>query len=139
MKYLNLPFFDELEKTNSILLAGASGGYDIFTGLPLYLGLPAAGKQVHLANLSFSFLPPIKTQQLSPDLLKVTADTPHFEQFYFPEFHLSQWFQEQQNEEIPIYCFNKTGVKPPLKIYQTLVDYLSKDSFILIFKRTKVP
>jgi len=132
MKYLNLPFFNELEQTKNILLAGAGGGYDIFTGLPLYFGLRAAGKQVHLANLSFSFLRPVKMQQLSPTLFKVTADTPHFHQFYFPEFYLSQWFREQQGEEIPVYCFNKTGVKPLLKIYQTLIEYLSVDTIILV-------
>ena len=55
---LKLPFFTELEAAKNILIAGAGGGYDIFSGLPLYFGLQAAGKKVHLANLSFSFLPP---------------------------------------------------------------------------------
>ena len=52
---LELPFFKELKKSRNILLAGAGGGLDIFSGLPLYFGLKAACKQVHLANLSFSF------------------------------------------------------------------------------------
>ena len=38
---LRLPFFDELELAENILIAGAGGGYDIFCGLPLYFGLRA--------------------------------------------------------------------------------------------------
>lgn len=130
---LNLPFFDELEKAQNILLVGAGGGFDIFCGLPLYFGLKAKGKQVHLANLSFSFLPPIqvtKEERLSPSLFKVTADTPNYTD-YFPEKFLAQWFR-QQSEEIPIYCFERTGVKPLLASYQALVDYLSLDTIILV-------
>jgi len=54
MDLLRLPIFRELDGANRILLAGAGGGFDIFCGLPLYFGLRAAGKSVHLANLSFA-------------------------------------------------------------------------------------
>jgi hypothetical protein len=57
MNFLRLPFFTELERADNILLAGAGGGFDIFCGLPLYFALQATGKQVHPANLSFSWLP----------------------------------------------------------------------------------
>lgn len=130
---LELPFFKELEKSKNILVAGAGGGFDIFSGLPLYFALEAAGKQVHLANLSFSFLPPpqsTKEARLSPTLLKVTADTPLFSD-YFPEKFLSKWFREQ-GKEIPIYCFERTGVKPLLASYNALVEYLKLDTIILV-------
>lgn len=130
---LNLPFFNELEKAQNILLAGAGGGFDIFSGLPLYFGLEAAGKQVHLANLSFSFLPPFqvtKEARLSSSLLKVTADTPSFTD-YFPEKFLSQWFREQ-GKETPVYCFERTGVRPLLASYKALVEHLSLDTIILV-------
>ncbi len=130
---LNLPFYEELKKSNNVLLAGAGGGFDIFSGLPLYFGLRAEGKQVYLANLSFSFLPPAqitKQDRLSPSLLKVNADTPSFTD-YFPEKFLSQWFREQ-GEEIPIYCFERTGVKPLLASYRALVEHLSLDTIILV-------
>jgi hypothetical protein len=42
---LELPFFAELKNARNILLAGAGGGFDIFSGLPLYFGLKNAGKQ----------------------------------------------------------------------------------------------
>jgi hypothetical protein len=130
---LKLPFFDEMDQAQNILLAGAGGGFDIFSGLPLYFGLKSEGKQVHLANLSFSFLPPAqvtKEERLSPSLLKVTADTPLFSD-YFPEKFLSQWFREQ-GEEIPVYCFERTGVKPLLESYKALVQLLALDTIILV-------
>ena len=136
MKYLSLLFFNEIEAAKNVLLAGAGGGYDIFTGLPLYFGLRAAGKQVHLANVSSSYLPPAKTQQLSPSLLKVTTDISQFvhsfPDYYFPEFYLSEWFQKQQGDKVPVYCFKKTGVKPLLKSYQALIKHLSIDTIILV-------
>jgi hypothetical protein len=128
-----LPFFDEIENAQNILIAGAGGGFDIFSGLPLYFGLQETGKKVYLANLSFSFLPPPKVvneERLSPSLLKVTADTPLLTD-YFPEKFLAQWFLEQ-GTETPIYCFERTGVKPLLASYQTLVEYLSLDTVILV-------
>jgi len=130
---LELPFFKELDNAQNILLAGAGGGFDIFSGLPLYFGLEAAGKKVHLANLSFSFLPPAqvtKETRLSPSLLKVTADTPLLSD-YFPELFLAQWFREQ-GREVPIYCFERTGVKPLLASYQALVKDLEVDTIILV-------
>ena len=129
MQLLNLPFFAELEPAETILLAGAGGGFDIFCGLPLYFGLKAAGKQVYLANLSFSHLPETG-ERLSPAVLTVTAETPRPRR-YFPEQYLAQWFRDQ-GEDVPIYCFERTGVKPLLASYQALIQELSIDTVILV-------
>jgi len=48
------PFTAKLEDAQRILIAGAGGGFDIFCGLPLYFALTAQGKEVYLANLSFT-------------------------------------------------------------------------------------
>ncbi len=130
---LRLPFFDELSDAQTVLLAGAGGGFDVFSALPLYFGLKNAGKTVYLANLSFSFLPPpqaTKEERLSPSVLKVTADTPLFGD-YFPELFLARWFREQ-GMETPIYCFERTGVKSLLAGYRALVEALSLDTVILV-------
>jgi hypothetical protein len=82
-------------------VAGAGGGFDLFCGLPLYFGLRAAGRQVHLANLSFSALGSSTARQLSSALFEVTADTGRGRS-YFPEYYLCQWFRAQ-GEEVPIY------------------------------------
>ncbi len=130
---LRLPFFVELEEAQNVLVAGAGGGFDIFSGLPLYFGLKAEGKTVHLANLSFSFLPPPAATgeaRLAAALLRVTADTPVLTP-YVPERFLAQWFREQ-GSETPIYCFERTGVKPLLAGYRALVERLGVDTVILV-------
>lgn len=130
MQCLTLPFFREIENAQTILLAGAGGGFDIFSGLPLYFGLRNLGKRVHLANLSFSPLFTATGRWLSPALMEVTADTAG-RSYYFPEKYLAQWFVTQ-GEQIPIYCFERTGVQPLLAAYQTLIDLLHIDTIILI-------
>ncbi len=127
---LKIPFFTALENSQNILLAGAGGGFDIFSGLPLFWGLRAAGKNVHLANLTFSFLSPLEPR-LSPRMVAVTADSQRHTDF-FPEQFLAQWFREEEGSEVPIYCFEQTGVYPLLQSYQTLVSHLNLDTIILI-------
>src|SRR5690242_8262551 len=73
MPYLTLPLFHELEPANSILLAGAGGGFDLFSGLPLYFALRGQGKQVHLANVSFTPLQFTTGRSLGPALYEVEA------------------------------------------------------------------
>jgi len=130
MSYLRVPFFQELEHAESILLAGAGGGFDIFCGLPLYFGLREMGKQVHLANLSFSRIAEASGRWLSPTLMEVTATTQGNPR-YFPEKYLAAWFRSQ-GETVSVYCFEPTGVQPLLTAYQALVDELHVDAIILI-------
>jgi len=130
MSFLRLPIFAELEKAQTILLAGAGGGFDIFSGLPLYFGLRSIGKAVHLANLSFSHLEAASGKRLAPAAVEITADAVGA-RGYFPEFYLSQWFR-QRGEETPIYCFERVGCKPLLTGYRAVVDYLQADAVVLI-------
>jgi hypothetical protein len=130
---LQLPFFAELENARNILIAGAGGGFDVFSGLPLYFGLKHAGKTVHLANLSFSVLSPpgrANEDRMSPALCRVTANTPVIGS-YFPEAWLARWFRDQ-GSDTPIYCFERTGVKPLLAGYKALLKHLSLDTVILV-------
>ena len=50
---LNLPIAHLTEDSENILIAGAGGGFDIYSGLPLYFHFHNQGKKVHLANYSF--------------------------------------------------------------------------------------
>jgi hypothetical protein len=49
---LNLPIFDRLADCRNILIAGMGGGFDVFSGLPIYFALPERGQRAHLANLT---------------------------------------------------------------------------------------
>lgn len=130
MSFLNLPFFNELEKARRVLLAGAGGGFDIFSGLPLYFGLRAAGKNVRLANLSFSHLEAASGKRLAPAVLEITADSVGA-RGYFPEFYLSRWFR-QRGEEVPILCLERVGCMPLLDGYRAIVNHIQADAVVLI-------
>jgi hypothetical protein len=130
---LNLPFFRELQQAKNILIAGAGGGFDIFSGLPLYLGLKSEGKTVYLANFSFTNLPNAvcdNDEQITPTLWKVVADgTTQTE--YFPEKYLAKWFH-QNGLSVPIFCFQRSGLKQLKANYQELVVRLNVDTIILV-------
>jgi hypothetical protein len=125
-----LPVWIELEKADRILLAGAGGGFDIFTGLPLYFHLRGLGKEVFLANLSFSQIYASTGHRIPPAIVKVAARTEGSLR-YFPELYLARWFQEQ-GEECAIYCFDQTGVVPLLQSYTWLVENLEIDTIVLV-------
>lgn len=128
---LKLPFFEHIEGSQRILLAGAGGGFDIFCGLPLYFALRNAGKEVYLASLSFSALSATKADRLSAVLFKVDSDTVHALD-YFPEAFLSSWFRDVEKLEVPVYCIEQSGVQPLTAAYKTLVEKLDLDTIILI-------
>ena len=88
-----LPFFSELEPAKRVLVAGAGGGFDVLCGLPLYFALRAAGKTVHLANLSFAALEAATGRALAPGLIEIKATSTGWGS-YFPELHLASWLAE---------------------------------------------
>lgn len=129
---LNLPIIDQLTNSESILIAGMGGGYDVFSGLPLFFELERLNYDVHLANFSFSDIAGLNDgEQLTDTLVGVTGDIDGIFD-YFPEFYLSQWFFEERNDDITIWCFEKTGARPLLKNYQVLVNHLGIDVIILV-------
>ena len=130
MTILQLPFLYELEPAKRVLIAGAGGGFDVFSGLPLYFALRGAGKEVFLANLSFSSLPPDVGRHLTPTLVEVTADS-RGSKYYFPEKHLSQWFRDR-GQEVPVYCFHRTGAAPVARGYAALAEELKPDTIVLV-------
>jgi hypothetical protein len=126
----SLPFFEALEESKSILIAGAGGGYDVFCGLPLYFNLKSRGKTVHLANLSFADVIRSTGRKITDSLVEIKATTEGYGS-YFPELYLSRWFTTQ-GEKVPIYAFENTGVKPLTEAYQALVKLLEIDTIILV-------
>jgi hypothetical protein len=129
---LQSPFLAELKASRRVLLAGAGGGFDVFCALPLYFALRDAGKQVSLANLSFTLLPGMGARQLTPVLYEVTADTPgppHIN--YFPEGYLCRWFRSV-GQEVALYSFERSGVLPLRAGYEELLRRLGFDTLVLV-------
>lgn len=152
---LNLPILDRLAGCQNVLIAGMGGGFDIFCGLPIYFALQERGQRAHLANLTFSLTESIQgSARLSPTLVGISASQPapppiaalgawlsgpqaaqaaaHIgPALYFPEYYLSQWFL-QRGADVPIWCFDKTGVRPLLDGYRRLIAHLEIDGILLI-------
>lgn len=94
MNVSSLGFFEKLEHSKNVLIAGAGGGYDVFCGLPLYFNLKSQGKTVHLANLSFADVISSTGRKITDSLVEIKATTEGYGS-YFPELYLSRWFATQ--------------------------------------------
>ncbi|MCW7941351.1 hypothetical protein AAW14_04640 [Streptomyces hygroscopicus] len=129
---LEPPFFTRLRDAQHILVAGAGGGFDIYAGLPLALALRSAGKEVHLANLSFADLYGLNLDVwLEQDVAAVRPDTT-FRGDYFPERTLAQWL-DRQNLPSTVYAFPRTGVQPLRAAYRSLISHLGGvDALVLV-------
>lgn len=126
---LTIPLLAELQQAERVLIAGAGGGFDVFSGLPLYYALRDEGKAAFLANFSFSFLPP-GGERLAPAVLTVTTETPLLVD-YFPERHLADWLATT-GEPAPVYAFERTGVLGLREAYQALIAHLQIDTLVLV-------
>ncbi|MGW6916561.1 DUF1152 domain-containing protein [Kitasatospora sp. NPDC054939] len=128
---LQPPLVTRLLAAERILIAGAGGGFDVYAGLPLALALRAAGKDVHLANLSFSHLYGLPTDVwLAPDVARIRPDTDAPEG-YFPERTLARWLHAHRMPDT-VWAFASVGVRPLRKAYRTLVDHLGIDAILLV-------
>ncbi|WP_066375256.1 DUF1152 domain-containing protein [Herbidospora mongoliensis] len=125
------PLFTRLKQAHRILVAGAGGGFDVFAGLPLAVELWDAGKQVYLANLSFSRLEGLDLEVwLDQDVAAIGPETVSRDA-YFPERSLARWL-EAHDLPSTVYAFPKVGVSPLRAAYQALVERLDIDAVVLV-------
>ncbi|HKX62493.1 MAG TPA: DUF1152 domain-containing protein [Verrucomicrobiae bacterium] len=128
---MKIPFFNELDGSKNILIAGAGGGFDVFCGLPLFVWLKRAGKTVHLANLSFSELGFCEGERPVPSMVRVLANTGGGSQNYFPEVYLAAWLAARFGET-PIYAIERRGARPVRAAYEWMMETLRPDTLILV-------
>ncbi|WP_405013658.1 DUF1152 domain-containing protein [Kitasatospora sp. NBC_01539] len=120
-----------LKAAERILIAGAGGGFDIYAGLPIALALRAAGKEVHLANLSFSHLYGLDADVwLEPDVAAIRPDTRSAEG-YFPERTLARWLRLHGMPDT-VWAFASVGVQPLRAAYRALTRHLDVDAVLLV-------
>ncbi|MFE2347701.1 DUF1152 domain-containing protein [Kitasatospora cineracea] len=125
------PLLTRLLSAERILVAGAGGGHDVYAGLPLALALRAAGREVHLANLSFTHHYGLDGGAWAgPHLARITPDTPSAET-KFPERSLARWLRDHQLPDT-VWAFASTGVKPLRAAYRALVRRLGIDAILLV-------
>ena len=133
MHQLNtIPLFQELEQAENILIAGAGGGFDIYSGLPLYASLKKQGKNVFLANLSFTWLTKTSANEVFPNLFCVQkSDHNLIGEKYFPEKYLAQWL-DTVGYQTDIFAFYRQGVNQLKASYDYLIEELKLDTIILV-------
>lgn len=127
----SLPIVAKLKDSSNILIAGAGGGFDVFSGLPLYFALKQQNKSVYLANWTFSqILSGIGSPtRLAEHLVKVDADSKG--EYYFPERYLCEWFRSK-GENLSVYCFEPCGTQQLKRSYEFLSQALAIDTIILV-------
>ncbi|HTJ82969.1 MAG TPA: DUF1152 domain-containing protein [Polyangiaceae bacterium] len=113
-----------------VLIAGAGGGFDVFAGLPMFFALRDAGKEVFLANLSFTYLGGSQAQRLSQVLWRVDHEVSG-DLSYFPERFLAE-FLHQNGYPSAVYAFDKVGVRPLRAAYEALTNDLGLDALVLV-------
>jgi hypothetical protein len=127
---MQIPFLSAISEARSLLIAGAGGGFDIVSGIPIYLFLRSLGKQVVLGNLSFTPLPFTDSEEVFPGTFRITeqsTDVP-----YFPEKYILDWL-DQRNERPEMYGFsNRLGVAPLSAAYSYVVNKHDVDTLILV-------
>jgi hypothetical protein len=127
-----IALFEQLESSQNILIAGAGGGFDIFSGIPLYFNLKKQGKNVTIGNFSFTNLSKTTSKMVAPNCYQIkSGDMDLTGRSYFPEKYLSLWFGI--HGEMPdIYAFERTGVNPLKNVYKFLIKKHQIDTIILI-------
>ena len=124
--------FAALESAERVLIAGAGGGFDVYCGLPLAFALKAAGKQVHLANLSFTYLDLLDLDDwTAAGLARITPESKGASN-YFPERTLARWLADGESLEPVVYAFERMGVKPLRAAYRRLIERLDVDAVVLV-------
>lgn len=134
MKYSinRIPIFQELETSETILIAGAGGGFDIFCGIPLYFNLIEQGKKVIIANFSFTWLNETTAEKVTPFCYRIRiGDSDLSGRNYFPEKYLKMWLG-LQGKQVEIYGFERTGVNPLRDAYKYLIKKHQIDTIVLV-------
>lgn len=102
----------------------------MFCGLPLFFALRDAGKEVTLANLSFTYLGGTDATPIAPPLHRVDASTTGGDD-YFPERYLAEYLA-LKGDLRPVYAIDKVGVAPTRAAYAHLVESLDVDAVVLV-------
>lgn len=133
---LEPPFLSRLRAARRILVAGAGGGFDVYAGLPLALALRSAGKEVHLANLSFADLYGLDQDVwVDRKVAAVRPDT-HARGEYFPERSLARWL-DLHDLPSTVYAFPLTGGQPLRDAYRTLIGHLGGVDAVVLSGRAR--
>ncbi|MEL6254633.1 MAG: DUF1152 domain-containing protein [Bacteroidota bacterium] len=126
---MEIPIKQELSDSKKILLCGAGGGYDIYSGIPLYFYLSALDKEVYLANYSFSAVQASQSRRIGPSGYIIDKDSRDMS--YFPEKFMVDWM-EKLGIANQVFAFAKTGVRPLRESLDAIIKENEIDTLIMV-------
>jgi len=136
MLNIPIPVVMQLQKSNNILILGMGGGFDVFSGIPLYLTLEKMNMNVHLASFThadWNSIPNhIDVIPMASGCVGVNGNlkTPSEN---LPEAYLSSWFRDVKNQEVPVWTFKRDqSVKEYSNSLNILVKHLEVDAILLV-------
>jgi len=128
---MQIEFFKEIQSSKKVLIAGVGGGFDIASGMPLYRYLRDLGKEVVLANFSFTDLVATGSSMMSQGLYPITTALNDLS--YFPEKLIVQWVEEESNEQVSMYAFsNQLGVASLRRAYLEIIEKHEIETLIMV-------
>ncbi|ONM46387.1 DUF1152 domain-containing protein [Nocardia donostiensis] len=124
------PILHRLHDCERILIAGAGGGHDLLSGLPIAFALQERHKTVFLANLTFTPVHRTTAQPVAPGLFETHADTSG-PPGYFPEKHLAAWLRGHGYPD-RVFLIRKAGPADIRAAYAWLARELRLDAVVLV-------
>lgn len=136
MLNIPIPVVMQLKKASNILIMGMGGGFDVFSGLPLYFTLEKIGMKVHLANFTHTPWESIQNHvepiPMAPGCVGVDGNIKQAST-NFPEAYLSSWFRDVKNQNVPVWTFKRDqSVKEYSKSLEVLAKHLGIDAIVLV-------
>jgi len=128
---MQIKFFKNIKSSKRVLIAGVGGGFDIASGIPLYRYLRDLGKEVLLANFSFTDLVATGSEMMSQGLYPITTECNDLP--YFPEKLIIEWIKEESAESVSMYAFsNQLGVASLRRAYLEIIEKHNIDTLIMV-------
>lgn len=135
---INIPIsvIMKLKKSKNVLILGVGGGFDIFSGLPIYFTLEKMGINLHLANFTNSNWENMNNYaDIIPMASSCVGVTGNIKQSSnnFPELFLASWFKEIKQKDVNIWAFKREqNVSEYSNSLNILVKHLSIDAILLV-------
>ena len=136
MLNIPIPVIMKLQKSKNILIMGMGGGFDVFSGLPLYFTLEKMGMNLHLANYTHAnwdaFNNHVETIPMASGCIGVTSNILEASN-NMPEAYLSSWFRDVKEQDVPVWAFKRDqSVKEYSNSLNILVKHLGIDAILLV-------
>jgi hypothetical protein len=137
MLNLPIPVVMTLQKSKNILIMGMGGGFDVYSGVPIYLTLEKMGMDnLHIASFThadWTSIPRhVEVIPMAPGCVGVTGNITQPSE-NLPEAYLSGWFKDVKHKDVPVWTFKRDqSVKEYSDSLNVLVKHLDINTILLV-------